>query len=306
MFLVPSDDLPLFVRGTTKRSEYALEQALTHASRGQVDEVLDALMEEIHVPRSRAEIARLLAARGYRVTLKAGGGWGDNRRVPYVRVGQSFLSVGFILHVAAAREVICSGPSAGSESTYVRADKWLPSWKDIPRDKAESELLLRYLKAFGPASVADFALWMGLYVRDAREIWARLEGRTERVEVDGAKGELLKSDLQEVEDAAFESPHVRLLPSFDTFLLGHKSHSSVVDEGSHKEVYRGQGWVSPVVLVDGRAAGVWSYSYQKSLEIRVTPFSKLPAAVERKIGQEAVSFGEYLGAPRGRVKIGRG
>src|SRR3989442_14520882 len=91
--------------------------------------------------------------------------------VPGVGVGESLWPIGCFLYVIAARHVIVSGPGDGNEATYVRADKWIPNWKDMPVEKAERELLVKYLRAFGPTTLQDFALWAGMYVRDAKPIW---------------------------------------------------------------------------------------------------------------------------------------
>src|SRR6266849_5901043 len=73
--------------------------------------------------------------------------------------------------------------------------------------------------------------------------------------MEGSKASILESDLSELESAKIDEPVVRLVPYFDSFLLGHKSHLNIVDEKNRKKVYRSQGWVSPVLLVDGRAWG---------------------------------------------------
>ncbi len=299
MFLLPSDELAVFARGTARRPEYDLRSAVARVeSEQKLDRLLDGVMEILREPRSRNDIARLLKSRGYRLKLKAGGGWGDSRSVPHVEVGGASLSVGFILHVIGARDVICSGPSEGTESTYVRADEWLPHWKDVPQERAEEELLVKYLRAFGPATVTDFALWIGLYVRDAKEIWSRAAEKVAQVDVEGWKAGILQSDLPELEKKNLDEHTIRILPFFDSFILGHKSHLNIVDERNRKKIYRAQGWVSPVLLVDGRAQGVWSHVQRKDdLEVRVTPFSTLATEVLSQIREEASSLGRFLDCP---------
>jgi len=305
MFLLPAEELAVFVRGTTRRSGYNLRWALDRvASKRKLDELFDALMEILKEPRSRNDAVRLLEAQGYKTRRRAGGGWGDSRSVPFVEVGGASFSVGFLLHAIAARDVLCSGPNVGNESTYVRADRWLPQWKDIAQEQAEEELLLRYLGAYGPATVTDFALWMGLYVRDAKEIWSRASGKMAQVDVEGWKAEALQSDLSELEEARNDEQVVRLLPFFDSFLLGHKSHQSVVDEFNKRKVYRAQGWVSPVLLLDGRAHGVWSHSQRKGdLEVRVAPFSKLSSRVSSSLQEEASNLGRFLGCSNAKLVV---
>ena len=299
MFLFPSEELALYVRGTYRRSAYNLSWAQKQVSSEEaLDRLLADAMEILSEPRTRNDIALMLESKRYRVKSKAGGGWGNRRAVPWVEIGGTSLSVGVLLHVLGAREVICSGPIKGNETTFVRADKWLPHWKDVTVEEAEGELLAKYLSAFGPATLADFALGAGMYVRDAKEIWALQSEKMAQVEVDGRPAWILRSDLPILEAAEIEEPGVRLLPFFDSFLLGHKSHRNIVDEKNHKKIYRAQGWVSPVVLIDGRAQGVWSYVQRKDdLEVRVTPFIRLSSRVSSQIREEALDLGRFLGCP---------
>jgi winged helix DNA-binding protein len=307
MFLLPSDELAVFVRGTTRRAAYHFRHALSRiGSKEKLDKLLDAVLEALKEPRTRSELAEILSkSHGYRLKSKAGGGWGNKRPVPWVEVGKALLPVGWLLHVIAARDVIVSGPGDGNESTYVRADKWVPDWKDMPVEDAERELLVKYLRAFGPSTIQDFALWAGMYVRDAKPIWERESESLAHVNVEGWKASILQSDLPELEKAELEDPVVRLLPYFDSFLLGHKSHGNIVDEGDRKKVYRAQGWVSPVVLVDGRAQGIWSHKQTKSgLEVSVTPFSKLTTRISSQLREEAADLGRFLECSRVNSKIG--
>lgn len=297
MFLLPSDQLAIFVRGTTRRAAYHFRQALTRiGSQQKLDELLDAVLEALEEPRTRSELAEILSkSHGYKLKSKAGGGWGNKRPVPWVKVGGALLPVGWFLHVIAARDVIVSGPGDGNEATYVRADKWIPDWKDMTIEKAEQELIVKYLRAFGPSTLQDFALWAGMYVRDAKPIWQSEAENLVHVDLEGLKASILQSDLPDLEKAELNEPVVRLLPYFDSFLLGHKSHRNIVDQGNHKKIYRDQGWVSPVLLVDGRAKGVWSHDQSNGvLAVRVTPFSRIASDVSSRIKEEASDLGRFL------------
>jgi hypothetical protein len=263
----------------------------------ELDKLLNGVLEVLDRPRSQVDLARLLTnSLGYKLRFKAGGGWGSRRKVPWINLGGLALPVGYLLHLVGALGVVCSGPSNGNESTFVRADRWIPDWKDIPSEQAERELLVRYLKAFGPATLADFALWTGMLISDAKKIWSRIEGKIAKVDVEGWKATILQSDIPQLEKAELDRPVVRLLPYFDSFILGHKSHRNIVDEKNHTKVYRPQGWVSPVLLVNGRAKGVWSHVQSKnSLEVRVRPFSRLSSLVSSRLREEASDLGRFLG-----------
>lgn len=297
MYLLPSDELALFVRGSARRAQREIRWVLSRGVPEQrLEKLLDAVQQVLDRPRTQAELAQELSkTMGYKLKFKFGGGWGSRRKVPWVEVGGLALPSGYLLHLVGARGVVCSGPSRGNESTFVRADRWIPQWKDIPSDQAERELLVKYLKAFGPATIADFALWTGMLISDAKEIWSQKETDIAQVDVEGWEAAILQSDLPVLEKARIDSPAVHLLPYFDSFVLGHKSHRNIVDERNHRKVYRAQGWVSPVLLVDGRAQGVWSHVRNKnSLEVRVTTFSKQSNPIHSLIREEASDLGRFL------------
>jgi len=307
MFLLPSDELSVFVRGSVRRAAYNLNWAIRHSgSKEGVDKLLDRVAKILEEPRTRTDLAQVLTeSHGYKTKSKAAGGWGDKRKVPHVKVGAISLSMGFLLHIIRARDVICSGPNQGTEASYVRADKWIKNWKDVSQEKAERELLVKYLKAHGPATINDFAIWEGLYMKDAKDIWSKEAENIVEVDIEGSKAGTLESDLSELESAKIDEPVVRLVPYFDSFLLGHKSHLNIVDEKNRKKVYRSQGWVSPVVLVDGRAQGVWSHVQKRDdLEVRVTPFSKLSSQVSDRVKEEMSDLGRFLECSSVKTVIG--
>src|SRR5260370_27959901 len=104
MFLLPSYQLAVFVRGTPRRASYHFRQALSRiGSQQKLDELLDAVVCALAQPRTRSDLAEILAkSHGYKLKSKAGGGWGNKRPVPWVRVRGSLLPVVWLLHVIAA------------------------------------------------------------------------------------------------------------------------------------------------------------------------------------------------------------
>ncbi len=299
LFLVPGRDLAVFVRGTSRRAEKEIRWALgkgvpEHA----LDAAIDAALNVLDEPRTRTEIAeRASRILGVQVQAYHGGGWGSNRKLAAVPVGDLTYPVVDLLHLVAARGVVCYGTPRGNEPTFVRADAYIPGWKDVTRDQAEEILLRRYLKAFGPATAADFSLWTGMTIGEAREIWARKQSSLAPVSVDGWKAELLREDLDELTQPPLEQPAIRLLPYFDTFLLGHKERDHLVSIEQRSSVYRPQGWIAPVVLVNGRVVGVWETSLQKRhLHVRVTKFEPIPQRTAAGIREEALKLGQFLDA----------
>ena len=307
LFLVPAKDLAVFVRGTAGRAEKEIRWALGKGVPERlIDAAIDAALEALDEPRTRPEIAeRASRILGVQTRAIHGGGWGSRRKLAGVPVGKLTYPVVDLLHLAAARGVICYGPYRGNEATFVRADAWIPNWKDVSREKAESLLLRAYLRAFGPATATDFALWSGITLTEARAAWAREQKDFASVNVEGWSATVLRKDLAELERASFEPPLIRLLPYFDTFLLGHKERDHLLAAKYRPQVYRPQGWIAPVVLVNGRVAAVWKHAQEgKRLRVTVTKFEPLSRSVTAGIRDEAQDLGRFLETPNVEVQFG--
>jgi hypothetical protein len=306
LFLVPAGHLAVFVRGTARRAEKEIRWA---RGKGVPDRVLDAAIAAalgvLDQPLTRPEIAeRVSQALGLKIQAVHGGGWGRRSKVAAVPVGELTYPVVELLHLVAARGVVCYGPNRGNEPTFVRADAWIPKWRDVPREQAEEILLRKYLKAYGPATPTDFALWTGMTLGEAREIWRREQGNFAPVQVEDWKAEILREDLNELAQAEFKRPLTRLLPYFDSFLLGHKGREHLVAMQHQRKVYRAQGWIAPVVLVDGRAAAVWKHTRQGDrLRVEVTKFESISPRIQAAIQEEARDLGRFLGVSNVEVQI---
>jgi Winged helix DNA-binding domain len=126
------------------------------------------------------------------------------------------------------------------------------------RESAEEsvqQLVLRYLEAFGPASVADFAQFTML----RRPVTLRaLQALGDKVEeVDGPDGVTLfdvPGGLLPAEDTVAPP---RLLPMWDSVLLAYADRSRVMPPDYRRLVIRQNGDVLPTLLVGGYVAGVW-------------------------------------------------
>jgi len=299
LFLVPSRQLAVYVRGTSRRAEKEIRWARGKGVPDRdIDAAIEAALETLEEPLTRPEIAARVSRRlGLQSRAVHGGGWGRRSRIAAVPVGHLTYPVVDLLHLAAARGVVCYGPPRGSEPTFVRADAWIPHWRDLPVQQAEDLLLRAYLRAFGPATPTDFSMWSGIGLTEARTIWGRAQAGLALVQLDGAEAFVLRDDLDELAGAAFESPLVRLLPYFDSYLLGHKERGHLAALQHRPKIFRPQGWVSPVVLVDGRAAAVWSYDRRGDrLVLQVSGFEPLPRRVTALIHVEAQGLARFLEA----------
>ena len=306
LFLVPSRDLAVFARGSARRAEKEIRWTLRKGvPEPVVQSAIEAALAVLDEPRTRTEIAeRVCQVLGVSRQTFQGGGWGNNRQLAAVPVGELLFPVVDLLHLVAARGVVCYGPSRGNEPTFVRADAWIPGWKDVAREQAEELLLHRYMRAFGPATPIDFAVWSGMTSREARDIWVRRQSGFASVNVEGWMAEALQEDLDELAKMRFAQPVVRLLPYFDTFLLGHKERQHLATEEHRLKIYRAQGWIAPVVLVNGRAVAVWEHARKRDrLHVKVRRFSSISRPISAGIREEAQDLARFLDASKVDVEI---
>ncbi|WP_327373427.1 winged helix DNA-binding domain-containing protein [Streptomyces sp. NBC_01216] len=138
----------------------------------------------------------------------------------------------------------------GGQVCLTTAEHWLgrPA-EPVP---APDDTVLRYLAAFGPASVKDMQTWCGL--TRLRETFERLRPRLLAFR-DEQGVELF--DLPDAPRPDGETPAPpRFLPEFDNLLLSHADRSRVVAAEHKVRTWKGN---QPyrVFLLDGFLAGLW-------------------------------------------------
>lgn len=208
-------------------------------------------------------------------------------------------SWGTILKPAAFTGRLCFGPSVGQRVRFTHPNTWLQA--DSPRIDPEiaiPEITRRYLAAYGPATYRDLARWWGGGGTATAKQWiAALGDEVARVEIEGAPAWVLARDLRKLRDVP-PLRSVRLLPAFDQYVVSASCHAEqLLPHGiSRGLVYRPQGWISPVLLVNGRMHGTWRHEIKGSTaEIVIEPFLKIPQWARRAAKEEAERLATFLG-----------
>ncbi len=157
--------------------------------------------------------------------------------------------------------------------------KWTTTWawlgQGLDPAPAIERLILRYLGAFGPASVADMQNWSGL--TRLREAFESL--RPQLLTFRDPQGKEL-FDLPEAPrpEASVMAP-VRFLPVYDNLLLGHADRSRFFAKDTAIPPYPGNGRDVGSILVNGFLRGIWKIDNEKRAAIlRIEAFEGLPAA----------------------------
>ncbi len=174
-----------------------------------------------------------------------------------------------------------------AQATWTSAKAWLGGSQQAGAEAvAETgepveQLTLRYLAAFGPATVADIQTWSGL--TRLREVTGRLPLRRLRGP-DGA--ELL--DLLDAPLPGQDAPAPpRFLPEYDNLLLSHADRRRVIPHARQPPLWPGNGATAGTVLIDGLWNALWKITRNDgSAVLTVTPFRALSASEEADITEE--------------------
>ena len=165
------------------------------------------------------------------------------------------------------------------------AEGWLG--KPLANDASPNKMILRYLAAFGPATVADIQAWSGLKALPA--VVERLRPRL-RIFSDERGRELFDLPDGPVPDPDSAAPP-RFLPEFDNLVIGHDDRTRVIAI-EHRYVV-GNG----MFLLDGFVAGTWSIKRQgNNAALRVEPFKPLRKADRTGLMDEGTQLLEFAAA----------
>jgi hypothetical protein len=200
-----------------------------------------------------------------------------------------------LIALAGLMGVVCLGPDRkDGDSTYVLLDDWVRKARMPSRETALVELARRYFAAFGPATVDDFSAWSGLPMNEARSAVSGARTALADMVVRGQLALVLKQHLPL--KAAPVKSDVRLLPAFDTYLLGYRRRDLAVPAPLQRRLQRGGGWLHPAVIVNGRAVAAWSLrrSGSRGGPVMIESFEPIRPAVRAGFEAEVADIGRFL------------
>ena len=298
--LLPTRDLALWTGALSglpsAPNSFAKDVQLTP---GQTDAVIEAIADALaEAELTTDELSDAVVARA--------GAWAGDLVMPafqgmWPRWRQA-------LPLAGMRGALCFGPNRGRKVTYTSPRRWLPGFRPAAAQPALAGLVRGYLRAYGPATPAQFAQWLGAPRRWAAELFSSLAGELQQVELDGTPAWLTAGD-----DARPSAPPrgVRLLPYFDAYVVAGQPRELLYPgrAADRALVPSGQAGNYPVLLIDGTVRGVWHHRRSgRQLDLTVEPFGQLTARHRRELDGQVQRFGEFLGGtPRltiGTVTVG--
>jgi hypothetical protein len=209
--------------------------------------VRDLLRE---APRTRAELRRLIGQR-----------W------PNLDADAMAYAAQYLLPIV---QVTPRGVWGQSKApTWADAEAWIGD--RMSTGVAVDDLVLRYLGAFGPASVQDVQVWSGL--TRLGEVADRLGPRVRRFRSED--GRVLLDGPDAPRPSADSPAPIRFLPEYDNLLLSHADRSRVVPEQRIVPLWPGNGGNRGTVLVDGFWRANWGIVPDGGQAISISkPFSR--------------------------------
>ena len=199
-----------------------------------------------------------------------------------------------IVRLPVIEGLVCYGPGEGNQATFIRTEHWLPAQPKIDAMQAQKELFRKYLRAYGPATLHDFAHWSLISMAEVKALRPLLDA--EIAEHNGLL--LLREDMKTLQAVSTELTSVHLLPYFDVYLLAHRFKEHFLKAQFYKRVFRNQGWISPVVLINGEIAGVWNYKLSpKVVEVEVEPLTRIDRTVRKLIELRAQELADLFQRP---------
>lgn len=159
---------------------------------------------------------------------------------------------------------------------------------------AADGMFLRYLAAFGPASVQDAQAWSGL--RRLSEVAARL--LPELVVFQDGSGRTLYDLPHAPRPSEFVEAPVRFLPEYDNVFFGYADRGRFVPDQRKPPIPPGNGARTGTVFVDGEWRATWRIALPRAgggpAVLTVTRLHKLTAAEEEAVEREGAELARFI------------
>ncbi len=208
-----------------------------------------------------------------------------------------------ILGSLCQRAWLVQGPMAGArgkvgvQQLFVPFDEWIKDSRDLDREEGIAELLFRYLRSHGPATVKDFAWWSQVPLTEARNALASVQDRLVELPFAGTSYWLSPETAALLDDGVPGSRALLALPGFDEFLLGYQDRSLVLAPEHAELVVPGKNGVfKRIIVAGGEVVGTWARTGNgKAPDVVPEPFEgQLGPAAERSFQAQGRAYLKFM------------
>ncbi|TGD59671.1 winged helix DNA-binding domain-containing protein [Flavobacterium humi] len=196
-----------------------------------------------------------------------------------------------ILVYAEMEGIVCSGATKGKKQTYALLPERVQQTKKFTKEESLAKLAQTYFSSHGPATLQDFIWWSGLPIKDARAALEMVKS--------GLMSETIDSDtfyfLQHVPMPKGNTPSLYLLPAFDEFLISYKNRTASLLLENHKKTISNNGIFYPIIVLNGKVAGLWKRTIKKeSVIIETDLFQSENRGIDELFHEKLEAFGSFL------------
>lgn len=189
--------------------------------------------------------------------------------------------------------IICSGAPEGKQQTYALLDHRAPKGRPRTREQALTELVRRYLRSHGPATVKDLGWWSSLTLAGIRSGLAALGSKVGSETIDG----VTLWWLHPLPSAPRNRSAVHLLQAFDETVVGYTESRYVGDARADaaKKAFKNGAAPPGTLVVDGHLAGHWRRTVKKNeMQVTVYLYEELSEPQRSSLEKETEKLGRYF------------
>jgi len=195
-----------------------------------------------------------------------------------------------IMFMAELAGLVGSGRMKGKQTTYALLEERVKKPPSITRDEARVKLARKYFASHGPATIADYAWWSGLPMKDVRESLEDIKGELTSVVISGQTYWYIYAPVHA------EIGGVHLLPSFDEYLISYKERSAALDLQHQPKAFTNNGIFYPVIVVNGTVCGTWNRKMVlDTVAVEANIFQKISRKNERELNLLAEEYCKFMG-----------
>ncbi len=176
-------------------------------------------------------------------------------------------------------------PEKPGIKTFIHRNRiYIKPWREnkARTSTALVDVLSRYFRYYGPASLADFSHWAGLPQGVAKRAISTSHERFATFTCED------REYFTHGEPAGIVADDVFLLGKFDPLFVSYRHKDWIIPATLQKQVWRNAGWVEAVIVDTGKAVGTWRHTMKgRKMSVQVNLFQKVKAASRKKIQARA-------------------